>query len=133
MRKLWAVLSMMLVLGLVWCTIPVVGGWSWASDPVFDFDGEVVNVIVRVDSEDEPDWKQVKVELRVPDGTPVDLIEACGLNVNVKDVYKVEDQARLRVTVPSKKYKVLKVTVKGAKAVVQEQQDHEWVLTFALP
>jgi len=133
MRKLWVVLSIIVVLSLMWCTIPSVGGWSWASDPVFDFDGQIVNVIVGLDREpDEGDLRKIKVTLRVPDDTDVDLVDDCGLKVKIKDNYDAEGQAKLRVTVPGKYY-LEGVTVEGTDVLSQRRRGNTLVLTIALP
>lgn len=147
MRKLWGAVSVLLVLGLMCCAIPSVAGWSWAADPIFNIDGEVVSVDVEVDFADEPDasdFRKIKVELRVPDGTDATVSDAGGLKVKIKDGDLEPGKAELRVTVPGKHY-LRGVIVKWVEYVedeevqhdipveLQKQHDNKWVLTFDLP
>ena len=104
MKKLWSVLSVIIVLSLVWCVIPVFGGWSWCGDdPIFQINGTTVNVWVAVDSGTEipADPSQVKVVLRVSIGTDVVVVDPGGFNVSVVEIGKLADgEVEVHVVIP---------------------------------
>jgi len=143
MKKWWMALSLALVLGLMWCTIPSFGGWSWAADPEFLIKGEesdevTVNVEIEVGFTGNPekyDPRKVKVVLQVPDDTDVQVVKDDGFKVQVKDNYDKKGQAKLTVVAKDTKYYLIGVTVKRDSTVItpEKQGADEWVFTFVLP
>jgi hypothetical protein len=146
MRKLWVALGIILVLGLLWGTIPAFGGWSWASDPVFLVEGEdgdevVVNVNVTPGFAGNPKKfhaQHIKVTLNVPDDTGARVFYDADFKARIKDGYEEEGQAEVRVVVDKQwrdEYYLDEVTVTcdGKKVKPQDQAGHEWVFQFDLP
>jgi hypothetical protein len=135
------------MLGLVWCTVPAFGGWSWASDsPEFLFnagedDETRVTVAISGGFEGGPervDFKKAAVVLEVPDGTDVKVANYDGFKVKVKQTHDQEDEARLRVVVNDARYSLSQVTVTldpdpGGEIEPQTSEPGEWMFRFDLP
>jgi hypothetical protein len=146
MRKLWTALAIVLVLSLVWCTIPAFGGWSWASDPVFLVEGQdgeemVVNVSVGVGFTGTTKRfyaQRIQVTLSVPDGTDARVFYDGDFKARVKSGSVTEGRAEVKVVVGrqwQEEYHLDNVTVTcdGKRTKPQHGDHNQWIFQFDLP
>jgi len=145
MRKLGIGLGIILVLSLLWCAIPVLGGWSWACDsPTFlikDREGKGVEVTVgmQVDTSQDPaqfDPSQVKIVLQVPRWAYVEVLKDDGVTVNITNGHD-DGEVKLEVGVKGSsrhECSLAWVTVKcdGRRIEPSKAKPQKWLFEFEL-